>query len=397
MKQKQIESSISKLIYKSVIKSISVEEKEILGNWLLNPENKVLYDEIVNKNNIQNKYELFQRIDSDGIYKRLEAKIFAEKSKEKELILKSRWLKYAVAASIVLAISLTIIIFKKDSFEERNPKVLIISENIKIGGNKAILTLEDGSEIALEGGQNYFGQNIESNGEEIIYSSRDGLNTEVAFNYLTVPRGGQYFLQLSDGTKVWLNSESKIKYPVSFLAGIPRSVELLYGEAYFKVSSSEKNNGTSFIVTHTSQEVIVLGTEFNIKAYREEDHIYTTLVEGKIALKVGEEQEILSPNEQYILNVSNGSWIRKSAIDVLPEIEWKKGLFNFKDKTLFEIMQVLSRWFDVEVLFEDPTIKSIRFKGVLKKDQNIEEILTLIKNTKFINDYKIEGNKIILK
>ncbi len=397
MKQKQIESSISKLIYKSVIKSISVEEKEILGNWLLNPENKVLYDEIVNKNNIQNKYELFQRIDSDGIYKRLEAKIFAEKSKEKELILKSRWLKYAVAASIVLAISLTIIIFKKDSFEERNPKALIISENIKIGGNKAILTLEDGSEIALEGGQNYFGQNIESNGEEIIYSSRDGLNTEVAFNYLTVPRGGQYFLQLSDGTKIWLNSESKIKYPVSFLAGIPRSVELLYGEAYFKVSSSEKNNGTSFIVTHTSQEVIVLGTEFNIKAYREEDHIYTTLVEGKIALKVGEEQEILSPNEQYILNVSNGSWIRKSAIDVLPEIEWKKGLFNFKDKTLFEIMQVLSRWFDVEVLFEDPTIKNIRFKGVLKKDQKIEEILTLIKNTKFINDYKIEGNKIILK
>ncbi len=389
--------AIAKLIYKSIVNFLTDEDKSKLDSWLSKPENKSLYKSIVNKNKIHDKIEIYNRIDSDKIYKRLEGKILQEEREYSTPMYKRSWLKYAAAACALLLVSLLIFINKKDSLKTVEPMPIIASHNIEVGTNKAILTLEDGSDIVLENGQNYFGQNIESNGEEIIYSAKNSPNGAVAFNYLATPRGGQYFVKLSDGTQVWLNSESKIKYPVSFTPGEPREVELLYGEAYFDVTPSNKNNGANFIVAHASQQIVVLGTEFNIKAYKDEDYIFTTLVEGKITLSIGKDQEMLAPNEQLILNLSNGSRIIKSDIDVFPEIAWKKGLFNFKDKTLIEIMQVLSRWYDVDVVFEDKDLEAVRFKGVLNKDQDIEEILNLIKNTKFISGYQIEGTTITLK
>jgi transmembrane sensor len=389
--------AIANLIYKSVVGLLTDEDKNMLDSWLSKKENKFLYKEIINKNNIQNKIELHNKIDSDKIFRRLESKILQEEREYRIPIYKSPLVKYAAAACVLLFVSLIIFINKKDSLISLEPMPIVASHNIEIGTNRAILTLEDGSDIVLEKGESYSGQNIESNGEEIIYKTTDKLEGEVAFNYLTTPRGGQYFVKLSDGTKVWLNSESKIKYPVSFIQGESREVELLYGEAYFDVTPSSENSGFNFKVTHASQEIIVLGTEFNIKAYKDEDYIFTTLVEGKIALTIDKDQEILAPNEQLILNLSNRSRVIKSEIDIFPEIAWKKGLFNFKDKSLLEIMDVLSRWYDVDFVFENKALEEVRFKGVLNKNQNIEEILNLIKNTNYISDYLIEDTKIILK
>ena len=153
---------------------------------------------------------------------------------------------------------------------------------ITTGSDKAVLTLEDGSNIELEKGKAFKTNVVNSNGEKLVYNKTN--QTKITYNYLTIPRGGQYFVKLSDGTEVWLNSESQLKFPVAFIKGQTREVTLVYGEAYFAVSPSTNHNGATFKVMNQGQEVEVLGTEFNIKAYKDEINIYTTLVEGKVTV-----------------------------------------------------------------------------------------------------------------
>ena len=148
------------------------------------------------------------------------------------------------------------------------------------------MTLADGSKIALEKGTPVQTQNANSNGEELIYESSKN-TSRLVYNYLTIPRGGQFVIKLSDGTKVWLNSASQLKFPVAFIEGESREVELVYGEAYFEVSPSTAHKGAHFQVYNKKQKVEVVGTEFNIKAYKDESNIYTTLVNGKVNVETG--------------------------------------------------------------------------------------------------------------
>nr|WP_281501004.1 FecR family protein [Cellulophaga sp. F20128] len=249
----------------------------------------------------------------------------------------------------------------------------------------------------MEKGSAYNGHNVTSNGEEIVYNKKkSNSKDEIAYNTLTVPRGGQFYLVLSDGTKVWLNSESKLIYPVNFVDGMLRKVELVYGEAYFDVSPSIEHKDTKFLVFNDHQEVEVLGTEFNIKAYNNEDSIYTTLVEGKVSVSNMESKQKLIPNQQTKLNLKNKS-IGVQEVDVYSEISWKKGLFSFKGKTLKEIMVVLTRWYDFEVEFANEELENVKFNGVLSKKDSIKEILNVIKKTKFINAYEIKNQKITIQ
>ena len=271
--------------------------------------------------------------------------------------------------------------------------------DINIGADKATLTLEDGSNIVLEKGQSYAANNIQSNGVEIVYKPVDNTmidSSQVVYNYLTIPRGGQFFIELEDGTKVWLNSESKLKYPTAFIKGKERKVELVYGEAYFDVSPSTDHSGSSFKVHTEGQEIEVFGTEFNIKAYHDENYIYTTLVEGKVVVDNTIQKEVLKPNEQSILSKENKDIII-AEVDVFDVVSWKNGLFSFKRKSLKDIMKVISRWYDVDILFLNKDLENINFKGVLNKNQSVEQILTIIKNTNFINAYDINGKTILIK
>jgi ferric-dicitrate binding protein FerR (iron transport regulator) len=212
---------------------------------------------------------------------------------------------------------------------------------------------------------------------------------------LTIPRGGQFFIELSDGTKVWLNSESQLKYPVNFREGELREVELVYGEAYFDVSPSAAHNGAKFKVVNQVQDVEVLGTEFNIKAYRDEQNIYTTLVEGKVEINTSSIKKILVPNEQSSFNkISNNMSV--SVVDVKTEVSWKTGVFSFKSKTLKDIMNVIARWYDVDVVFENKELELLKFKGVLEKKQPIEEILLIMKSNT-ITDYEIKDKVITIR
>jgi len=299
----------------------------------------------------------------------------------------------AMAASLLLLISISLIISKTNPLKIETPQVA--HKEILIGSDKATLTLEDGSVIALEKGKSYTKGNASSNGEKLVYNS-NGKSAAIANNLLTIPRGGQFFVQLADSTKVWLNSESQLRYPVAFVDGQTRQVELVYGEAYFEVSPSTKHKGSRFKVKTQEQNVEVIGTEFNIKAYRDEPAIYTTLVEGVVAVNNAAKKQILTPNQQSKITEYNGN-ISVSEVDVYNEISWRKGLFVFKGMPLKDIARVLSRWYDVDIVFADPALGNVKFNGVLNKNQKLEDILTTIKNINFINAYEKKDNKIIIK
>ena len=205
-----------------------------------------------------------------------------------------------------------------------------------------------------------------------------------------------FFVQLSDGTKVWLNSDSQLKYPINFISGETRQVELVYGEAYFDVSPRIEHKGADFKVYQNKQEIQVLGTEFNIKAYKDETNIYTTLVEGKVAVSFEEYTQDLVPNQQSIVNLNNSKLI-VATVNIYNEISWKEGIFSFEEKSLKEIMKVLSRWYDMDVVFKNKMIEDEEFIGVLGKDQNIEDILSSIKNFGIIKDFKIKYKEVILE
>ncbi|MRX68358.1 FecR family protein [Flavobacterium resistens] len=301
--------------------------------------------------------------------------------------------KVAVAASVAMLISISLLFNTAKNSKQNIP--VVANKNILIGSDKATLTLEDGSVIELKKGESYNQGNATSNGEKLIYNSKNNTRT-IANNFLTIPRGGQFFVQLADSTKVWLNSESQLKYPVAFVDGEIRQVELVYGEAYFEVSPSTKHKGSKFKVKTAMQNVEVIGTEFNIKAYRDETAIYTTLVEGKVAVSNASNKEILAPNEQSRISKSDDR-IAISEVDVYNEISWRKGLFVFKGMPLKDIARVLSRWYDVDIEFADPALGNVRFNGVLNKNQKLEDILTTIKNINFINAYEKKDNKIIIK
>ena len=317
---------------------------------------------------------------------------------EKEKFIESPKRKWHIATiSAVAILILSISVFCKWSSSSNKEDINIaspINNDIQIGTDKAILTLADGSNIKLAKGEEYKTKNASSNGKKIVYTAKS-INNEIVYNYLTTPLGGQFYVKLSDGTQVWLNSESQLKYPVTFIENKTRQVELVYGEAYFDVSPSTAHNGAKFKVINQAQEVEVLGTEFNIKAYKNEFNLYTTLVEGKVSVDIMNRKETLIPNQQLILNRENNKTII-SKVDVYREISWKEGVFSFKNKPLKDIMKVLSRWYDIDVVFQTEKLEAVIFNGTLNKKLSIYDILETITNSDKI-DYEIDGKTVILK
>ena len=386
------------LIVKLFTNSISEREREELLTWLQEGDNMSYL-----KNYIQNDYDLNRAMIKPDIDKAFESLIKRIDSKEEKdqqpnetpviPIFRKSWFKY-VAASCAVILLFSGYYFV-DTFELFKNKQSIVHTPIEPGGSKAILTLNDGTELVLKKGKAYKNESLSTNGEELDYIKTDIAHTEKSYNYLTIPRGGQFFLKLSDGTKVWLNSDTKIKYPVHFVDGETRKVELLYGEAYFDVSPSTENKGSSFVVNQDLQNIEVLGTEFNIKAYKEDDKIYTTLVEGAVAVSNDSHTTLLKPNQQSIITGATPE-ITVSDVKVYSEVAWKDGVFNFRKKELQEVVQVLMRWYDVEIVIEDPTLKTYKFNGLLRKDQDLYDILKLINQTEKIN-YEKKDKKILLK
>jgi transmembrane sensor len=386
MQNKMEKAEFLVLLHKYLTSETNLEENKLLLSFYESFQDSTEWDEILgSKEEVKSK-----------MFARLQNAIASEEVKEKTIkpFYMKPIFKMAIAASVLVLISLSVLYNKKYFGNESTS--IAVNNTISIGKDKATLTLEDGSIIPLEKGKAYTSGNVKSNGEKLVYNSTNTAKEGIANNFLSIPRGGQFFVELADGTKVWLNSESQLKYPVAFVDGETRQVELLYGEAYFEVSPSTAHKGSRFKVKTQMQNVEVIGTEFNIKAYKDEANIYTTLVKGKVEISNATAKNILAPNQQSKLSINNDR-IDIYDVDVYSEISWRKGLFVFKGMTLKEISKVLSRWYDVDIVFSDPEQGNVKFNGVLNKNQNLQEILTTIQTTKFINAYEIKNKKILIK
>lgn len=374
MTNKTEKEQFLKLIDKYLEGKTSLEELKLLLNYYESFQKKNDWvEELGTEKSIKNKM-LKSILDS----------LKDEKTKKPIIIslIKSNVFRYSVAASVLTFVLFNFFTKKTSSYE--NEGVLSQNKSTQIVAEKSILTLNNGTEISLDTIQNYEGETLSISGKEIIYKTIKSNAKDVTYNYLTISRGEQFVLKLSDGTQVWLNSETKLKYPVSFINGEDRKVELVFGEAYFDVSPSTEHNGSRFKVFNQFQEVEVLGTEFNIKAYKDESKIFTTLVEGKVTIDVNGKKQNLIPSEQSVLNIRNSD-ININKVNIYNELSWKEGVFIFKDKSLYEIMKVISRWYDIDFVFEDKEVGNTTFNGKLLKSQTLEEILNFIKlnNTKF--------------
>ena len=388
-----MDQKIEKIVIKYFAKSASVDELEILSKWLDNPTHIDLFKDLVRTNCLV-EYSMID-FDTDNEKQIIKARIYQKQSKKSKI----RYINfYKYAAAVILIVGLGYMFTNNLSNKSSNDTPTIVNTIIEPGTDKAILTLEDGTELTLEKGQNFKTQNANSNGEAIVYESTKIKSKEIQYNYLTIPRGGQYRIVLSDKTEVWLNSDTKLKYPVTFIKGKPRFVELVYGEAYFNVSPSSDNEGAVFQVNNQSQVIEVLGTEFNLKAYNNDDNVFTTLVEGKIAINFNNSEKVdLLPNQQVEWNPNTNTLSVKKDVNVYNEISWKYGVFNFNGKPLKEIMKTISRWYDVEILFLDKKIEETEFVGVIRKNRNLEDILINIKNFGVIKDYEKKEKTVILK
>ena len=286
------------------------------------------------------------------------------------------WGKYA--AIILLCVSIGTFWFVNEEKQQEMKDVAVAK--IEHGSMKAQLVLANGRKVDLTPEtklqlEEVGGTRILTSENMVKYSGEDTLTeqlAEVKYNTLIVPRGGEFSLELADGTRVWLNAGSRLRYPVVF-TGEERRVEM-DGEVYFEVV---KNQGKPFIVAVNGVDIRVLGTSFNVSAYQED--VVTTLVEGKVQLKRGDEQVVLSPNQQAIWSDDK---FKVKQVDARNYVLWKEGIFYFEDVDLERILDDMARWYNVNIFYMNPTLKKMKFSVEIRRYGDINEILRRIEQTK---------------
>jgi len=316
----------------------------------------------------------------------------------KKVVRLANWWR-AAAAVLLLVLGLGALFTKNNTKKPLAVKVnkapASAPQPIKPGTNTATLTLADGSVITLndapEGVLAQTGSTAITKANGLLSytaNSNGAAANENALNTMHVPRGGQYAVTLSDGTKVWLNSGSSLTYPEVF-AGTERKV-VLSGEAYFEVS---KNEQQPFIVHTNRADVHVLGTHFNINAYNDEGVLKTTLLEGAVRLSAATASVLLAPGEQGLITGSRPG-IEKKRVNVNQEIAWKAGYFVFRNNTIGDIMRQISRWYDVEITYRGG-LPTGTFGGTYSKGKDLPELLNGLELTGLVH-FKIEGRNVIV-
>jgi ferric-dicitrate binding protein FerR (iron transport regulator) len=267
-------------------------------------------------------------------------------------------------------------------------------QDIAPGGNKAILTLADGTQVILDSANNGAITKqgnvtvIKLDDGQLAYNASSTSTSALTYNTVTTPRGGQYQLVLSDGTKVWLNAASSLRFPTAFV-GSERKVEMT-GEGYFEVAHNDKK---PFLVRAGGMDVEVLGTHFNINSYKDEMVTTTTLLEGAVQVSSVQGNMVnLRPGQQSVLS---GSALRVSPADTDMAIAWKEGYFRFKNESVPAIMRKLSRWYDVEIVYRGGPGKEA-FGGKISRSKTLAEVLEMLQSTKKIH-FKIEERRIIVQ
>lgn len=354
--------------------------------WLKEKGHVELLDEIAG---IRQKLSGLSYGENDGEeFLRLEESIYDQKSRRMTL----RW---SVAASVILLIGL-FVGRAIDGVRDMREDQLLAKSVMQPGTSKAILTMADGEKVMLDRERKLDIQLNErmrgaSNGQGIVYEENGKGVVKEEYNKLVTPIGGEYRLTLSDGTKVFLNAASELKYPVEFMGD--RRVVDLDGEAYFEV---HKDNQRPFVVRTKGAEVCVLGTSFNVNTYGDDGRIYTTLVNGSVrvlSVKNGQEK-VLTPGMQGVMNMQTGQLMVRE-VDVESYVAWREGRFVFRTMTLDLIMQQLQRWYDFEVFYQNLELKDYEFRGVIKRDMDLDKVLSVIKATTNV-DFEVKGKVITI-
>ena len=341
-------------------------------------ENKRLFMEGVK---MVREYQMVVRSgkDASNSLKHIREKIKARKRRQ-------LWIQITAVASVVILFALSFVFFYTPKSEEMSP----VLAKVHAGGTKATLIVADGIQVDLtqDNLQEVIGQYgatvLEDKKNELRYDNVE-VNGEIEekpiYHTISTPVGGEYHFTLADGTMVWLNSSSQLIFPTRF-TGNTREV-LVEGEVYFDVQHDESK---PFIVRVNDVSVQVLGTKFCISAYPENEGVMTTLVQGAVQVMSGDNQVVLKPGYQAVVDPHAGT-ISQRAVELSLYTSWVRGIFEYENMELKDIVVQLARWYDVQFTFSAPEYKERRFTGVIRKYEDLNDVLDMIEkttNVKFI-------------
>ena len=376
------------LLIAKMNRPLSGEELSVLNEWILEDNaNKRLYKSLTDERNIPGKLNLLSAYNKEFAYDR-----FVEQTKvSRTRSFSRRILRYAAVIIPLIAA----LYFTYQQVIKVESETQLTEIDLQAGSGKAVLILTDGKIINLEKEEDLSieleGIEISNNKGQIVYrSSEKGTGArKFGYNTLIIPRGGEYQLSLADGTKIWLSSESGIKYPVRF-SEKKREV-YLEGEAYFEVA---ENRDLPFIVNTSKIAVNVGGTSFNVRAYGDENQITTTLVTGKVMIRVHESQKefVLLPNEQA---VTTGQETVVRTVEVNQYIAWKEGWILFEDNSVEEIFSDLSRWYNIEIEYSNQELRELRYSIDIRRYENLNEVLEILELTTKLK-FEIDENKLLI-
>ena len=371
---------ITRLISLYMVGEISREEMDRLMRWVeMSDANRAFFQKVSGDDAWKERYARYRKIDEKAAFTRFERRIKGRR------VYFRQWIGYAAAVCLVIGL---VTWFWTGKDESKQP--MVVAESIQPGEMKATLKLSTGKEIRLDGKTEETvsaegSMQVRNTNDGIIYERQDTLSgnggDENRFNTLKTSRGGEYSVVLSDGTVVYLNSASELRYPVQF--NERERVVYFSGEGYFEVA---KDRERPFHVVVDDMRIRVYGTEFNVNTFKETG-VQTVLLEGSVGISVkGKQEEYrLKPSQMAEFNRKDLSVEVK---DVNPEsfVAWKAGFFAFDEESLEEIMNTLARWYDVEVFYVNNEVKNLHFTGHLKRYDQITTILKAIEsavNVKF--------------
>lgn len=373
------------LISGYIKKDLTPDEIEELDNWRsFSPSNAKLFEELLDRNFRNEAIAGWKLEDTESSLMQLQAK--RNTTPHKRIL----WWPYAAAMSLLLVTGL----YFYKARDSSQPMQTRLVNDVAPGSTKAVLRLADGSVIQLDAtstgtiAQQSGISIVKTEDGSIAYQVNDTENavSSQQYNTIEIPRGGKYLVHLPDGSKVWLNAASTLKYPVFFKDHGERSVELS-GEAYFSITH---NKAQPFVVRTAHQEITVLGTEFNVNAYFDEANTTTTLLRGSVKVKANS-LAILKPGQQTVLTKGH---LKVQTADTESATGWKNDLFLFYKTDMKSIMRQLERWYNVDV--DISTIPDNQFYGEIPRDVKLSQVLSMLEATSGLK-FKIEGRRITMQ
>ena len=384
------EEHIARLIFLHIQGMTDNAQEKELDEWRsVSPRHEELFQRMLSSEHVEKSISRFVKTEEEEErgWRQLQQKARSGRS-----VRKIKWFPYAAAIVLILSVG-GVFYFSGD---KEQTEILPIAKNeVQVPGSRAVLILPDGRKVDLE--NEVLRSDLAQSDSLLLVSARslkyrdiDSPDTTEIFHTLEIPRGGEYLLALSDGTMIYLNSESTLSFPVKF-QGKERKVYLT-GEAYFKVA---KNTEHPFVVTAGELEVLVTGTTFGVRAYKDENDIQTTLESGRVTVRVEGKSVKLVPNKQVLFNKSTmGLEVRDVDVDLY--LAWADGRLVYDNCPLEKILTDLGRWYNIDVFYSRDELRSYQFSLNMKKHEEFTQVLELIGKTGEVQ-FEIKDNTVIVK